>query len=500
VSALRVDGLAKRFGSTLALAGVDLEARRGEIHALLGGNGSGKSTLIKALAGVQPADAGRIQLGGRSYDASRLRPADVEQHLRVVHQQPTTFGPLSVAENLATGGFPTKAGGRIAWRRLYREAQATLDRFGLDVDARWPLERLSPARQKTVEIIRALQGSGDAADAEILILDEPTAALPASEVSLLLDQLRQLADDGRVILYVTHRLHELVGFAHRATILRDGAVIGRLDGEEITMARLVDLIAGEVIEQAEAIARDAAPAPEVLSVHELRGGPLSGVSFSVCRGEIVGLAGLVGSGRSSLLQMIFGLLQPSGGSITVEGQHVRAVLAQVPSALAYVPEDRQRSAAFPLLTVRENLSAADLSTFRRGARLDHRAEHRAARAAIERYNVKAAGPDAPFRTLSGGNQQKVVLARWLRRRPRLLLLDEPTQGVDVKSRADIHRFIREATTEGAAALVASSDLEELCALCDRVLVLSGGRVAGELTGNALEPRRLERMSHGFSLA
>ncbi len=497
---LRVAGLAKRFGSTLALAGVDLECRRGEIHALLGGNGSGKSTLIKAVAGVQPADAGTVTLCGTTYEAERLRPGDVERDLRVVHQQPATFGPLSVAENLATSGFPTRAGGRIDWRELHRRSQQALDDFGLDVDARTPLENLSPARQKMVEVIRALWRPDGAEGGAVLVLDEPTAALPTSEVSELVERLRALAAGGRAIVYVTHRLGELPGFASRATVLRDGRVVGQLAGEEISVPRLVDLIAGEVIEDDMALTRTPAGAQDVLSVNALGGGPLRSVDFGVRPGEIVGLAGLLGSGRSSLLKTAFGLHEPVRGSVTIDGLAPRELRRREPGALAYVPEDRHRSAAFPLLSVRENLSAADTGGFRRGPLLDGRAERRAATEAVERYAIRTSSIEAPLRSLSGGNQQKVIIARWLRRKPRVLLLDEPTQGVDVRSRADIHRFIREATNEGAAALVASSDLEELGVLCDRVLVLSGGRIAGELAGESLDPARVEHLSHGMAAA
>jgi ribose transport system ATP-binding protein len=494
---LVVEGLSRRFGATVALDGVGLDLRAGEIHALLGANGSGKSTLIKVLAGVEQADAGRIALGARTLRADELTPGVAhEHHLRFLHQQDSTFGPLSVAENLAAGtGYPRRAAGGIDWRRLRAETASTLERFGIDADPDDRLERLRPVTQQMVAIARLLQSQDDRQHG-ILVLDEPTAALARPEVRVLHEALRRYAASGQAILYVTHRLEELAGFADRATVLREGRVAGRLDGDEIEHDRLVELISGPLAAGASAAPAAVHRAGDVrLRVDGLRGGAVRNASLAVRAGEIVGVAGLVGSGRSSLLEMLFGTRRPEAGAIALDGEPLAWRGGRPHDAAAYVPEDRVRGAAFMPLTVTENIMAASTTRHWRGLRLRRGEEARFTRALMREQGITAAGERVAFRTLSGGNQQKAILARWLMREPALLLLDEPTQGVDIGARAAIHDMVRAAAARGAIALVATSDAEEMAMLCDRAVLLVRGVTAREVAGDELTAETLERLSY-----
>jgi ribose transport system ATP-binding protein len=476
---------------------VTLEVRPGEIHALLGGNGSGKSTLIKVLAGVERADAGTIEVDGQAHDLDRWTPARArDARLRFVHQQPSTLPDLSVAENLAVGhGFATGPTRRIHWAAQRRRAADVLERFRVDAlpDAR--LGTLGPARQKMVAIARALQDQ-DGERRGILVLDEPTAALPEREADLLLEALRGYAARGQTIVYVSHRLEEILRVASRASVLRDGRVAGTCDRHDLGHDRLVELIVGHMdagIQRGKA--RRSAGAP-LLSLEGLAAGAARDATLSVRAGEIVGVAGLLGSGRSSLLRSVFGAVPRSGvvrvGSTVVAPGDIGAAIA---AGIALLPEDRAAEAAFMDLSVADNLSAACIARYWRGLRLRHRRERIEALRLIDEYAIKAPSSGAPLATLSGGNQQKVMLARWMRREPLVLLLDEPTQGVDVGARTEIHRLIRRAVDGGAGALVVSSDLEELAGLADRAVVLVEGRTTCELPTGEHSAHRLGRLVH-----
>ncbi len=474
----------------------------GEIHALLGGNGSGKSTLIKILAGVERADSGSIAMGGRQYGPTQLTPADAEEcGMRFIHQQGSTFSTLTVTENLSAGvGFPHGRTGTIDWRAARRHAQGLIDRYGIDARPDDQLADLRAVSQQMVAIARALQGRDDVHEG-VLVLDEPTAALPSGDVAALHDALRSYAGAGQSVLYVTHRLEELPGFVHRATVLRDGRVAGRLDGAHVEHDRLVELMSGSALVSSVPVAQgDSEHADarrrERLVVEGLSGGPVQAATLRVGSGEIVGLAGLVGSGRSSLLEMVFGVRQPVAGTILVDGEPLHASEGRPHPGVAFVPENRIQDASFLPLTVTENLMAASTRSHFRAARIRHREETAEARTLTTEHGIKTESVAAPFNSLSGGNQQKAVLARWLVRRPSLLLLDEPTQGVDVSARAAIHNTIREAAAAGAAAVIASSEAEELAALCDRVVVIVNGRTVREVTGDELAPENLERLSYG----
>jgi ribose transport system ATP-binding protein len=496
---LRVSDVSKTFPGTPALSGVSFDVRRGEIHALLGGNGSGKSTLIKILAGVYHADpgGGTLAVGGEEVAADRTTPEWARRvNLHFVHQNPAVFPALSVAENMAIGkGFETGAAGSIKWRALRKRTRTLIDRFDINARPDTLVGSLRPADRTMVAIARALQDQ-EGEHTGVLVLDEPTAALPESEVELLLTSLRRYAEDGQTILFVSHRLDEVIEAADRATVLRDGRLAGTVERAEITEPRLIELIVGRALDRVFPEMPEVTGDRVMLETKGLAGGPLTGVDLRVLAGEVLGVAGLLGSGRSELLKMVFGAYPKRAGEIIVDGRTTAFgnVDEAMDAGIAYVPEDRGGEAMFHDMTVRENVSAATLSSYWRGMRLRHRSEATDARVSIKRFFIQARSDQQVMSTLSGGNQQKAILARWLRRQPRLLLLDEPTQGVDINARADIYALVRQAVAEGSSVLLVTSDFEELSRVSDRVIVLAGGRVVAELRAPDIEPARLTELA------
>jgi ribose transport system ATP-binding protein len=506
---LEIRHLSKQFGDTVALDAVSLHVGSGEVHALLGGNGSGKSTLIKILAGVHPGESdGTIAVDGKQVDSAHLTAAwSRAAGLSFVHQDLGLFDVMTVAENLCAGeGYPRRRG-RIDWRRLHRDAQATLDGLGIDVRADLGLAALRPADRTLVAIARALRGR-EQFHAGVLVLDEPTARLPEPEVELLLTALRRYALEGQTILYVSHRLEEVFALAHSVTVLRDGRVVASRPLAELGERELVELIAGRALAATWQSAGSGGSSGQhgrhgkheqerphggegpgtLLELRELSAGPLRDVSLSLSPGEVIGVAGLVGSGRTTLLEAIFGARPIAAGSVRLDGRPLEphSISASIKAGLSYVPEDRTSQAAFLNLGIPENLSASDPRHYFRRRWFRHRLERSDAAATIARFGIRAPGARPPLSSLSGGNQQKVVLARWLQRTPRLLLLDEPTQGVDVGARADIYAHIRAAVASGAAAILASSDFDELLLLADRILVLGAGRVVASAPAAAVD--------------
>jgi ribose transport system ATP-binding protein len=499
VGALAVTDLSKTYPGMRALKNVSLGINGGELHALVGGNGSGKSTLVKLLAGVEHADAGgTVTVGPRTVEAHHMTPALARSlGLRFVHQDAGVFPDISIAENLALGRrFVTGFAGRVRWKDLHREAGQLLARVGLRCDPGAVLGSLSASSQTLVAVARALADVEETAT--VLVLDEPTAALPNDEAEKLLSTLRTLTSEGLAVLLITHRLDEVVGVADRVSAFRGGQLVGTLAGEQVTHDRLIEFIVGRplraVFPEMPEPQEDAA---DVLTVDHLSAGPLLDVSFTVRRGEIVGVAGLLGTGRTTLLRTIFGEHRPRGGTMSVTGQALAGHSAHdaIARGIGYVPEDRKNDAVFNDLSIRENLVAASLPQFWRWFGMSTRRETAEAVRARAEFGIKSPNLENPISSLSGGNQQKAVLARWLRLKPALLLLDEPTQGVDIGARADIYAIVRRAVEQGASVLLVASDFDELARVSDRVLVVRHGRVAAEVKPPELDQHVLTQLAY-----
>ncbi|MEZ5078826.1 MAG: sugar ABC transporter ATP-binding protein [Solirubrobacterales bacterium] len=481
------------------MKGISFQVEPGEIQALLGGNGCGKSTTIKILAGVVGGDAGRIRVGEKEIDARHVAPSQARAlGLRFVHQQPAVFPMQSVAENIALGyEFPRGPLGTIRWRQVRKRAQEIADRFELDLDVTQPTATLRPANQAMVAIVRALQDL-DELHRAVLVLDEPTAALPNEEVSTLLDAVKKYASQGLAVLFVTHRLEEVLEIAHSATVMRDGLITSVLGQDEITHDSLVEGIVGSTVDRTRSRQNRASLEGEPLvSVKGISGGRLSDVSFELRKGEIVGIAGLLGSGRSSLLRTLFGLTPWSEGEVVLDGESVRfgGPKEAIRSGIAYVPEDRAKDAVFNRMSVNENISMVTTGEYWRAGWMRGREEKRDTQGLMERFGIKAPGDAAAIGALSGGNQQKVMIVRWIRKPLKLLLLDEPTQGVDVGARTEIFDAINQAAAEGTSVLMVSSEYEELTLVCSRILVMRGGRLVSEVLDPSSDVLELERAVH-----
>ena len=475
---LRLESISKSFGGARALRGVSLEVAAGECAGLIGENGAGKSTLIKILAGVHWPDEGEIFWEGAPRRLANPGEA-LSCGIATIHQELACFDQLTVAENLMLGeAWPRRAWGGVDWRALNREAQRRLDAFGLPICAETFFHALSPAQRQEAAIARAL-----ARRARLLILDEPTASLTEPEAQRLFRHLERLKAGGVGIIYVSHRLDEILQLADRILVLRDGAMAAHYARNEATADRLVRDMVGRDL--AAAGPRPASAAGEsVLELRSLsRRGLYRDISFDLRAGEILGLAGLVGAGRSELARTIFGLYPPDAGTMRLHGKSWRP---QTPAearaaGLAYVPEERKRQGFVLEHSVQSSISAGFLKSLSRCGLIRPRRERAAVGEAIRRFAVKTEHPGQPIGTLSGGNQQKALLARWLAIDPKVIILDEPTRGVDVGAKAEIHRLIHELAARGQAVLLISSDLPEVLALSDRILVLHQGQAAAEFT-------------------
>ncbi|MGW2594452.1 sugar ABC transporter ATP-binding protein [Streptomyces sp. NPDC001515] len=490
---LTMSGITKSFPGVRALDGVDLEVQAGEVHCLLGQNGAGKSTLIKVLAGAHQPDDGEITWRGAPavlkspITAMRLGIATIYQELDLVEG-------LSVAENVFLGHEHTSAGFVVRTREGRHAAAALLKRLGHpEIDPARPVGELPAAQQQIVSMARALSH-----DVRLIVMDEPSAALDPDEVDNLFRIVDSLTADGVAVVYISHRLEEIRRIGDRVTVLKDGrAVAVGLPAESTPTKDIVALMTGRNVEYVFP-PRPARPAPAerpapVLTVEGLtRKGEFAPVDLELRPGEIVGLAGLVGSGRSEILETVYGARRPSAGRVTVAGRPLRpgSVRAAVAAGIGLAPEERKAQALLMLESVTRNVSVSTLSRFSRAGWIDRRAEREAARAATRELSLRPDNPDTAVRTLSGGNQQKAVLARWLLRGCRVLLLDEPTRGVDVGARAELYAVIRRLADEGLAVLLVSSEVPEVLGLADRVLVLREGRVVHEAAAGDLDEHRV----------
>ena len=483
---LVASGLGKRFAGVTVLDGVSLSMRPGEVRALIGENGAGKSTVINLLSGVHAPDAGVIGIDGHPVAFDGPRAAD-RAGISVIRQELSLFPDLSVAESIFAGHLPLRRFGRVDWPMVRQAAQAALAQIGVEtLDMRQPVGQLSIAQQQLVEIARALTRRS-----RLVIMDEPTASLSPPDVARLGSIVARLAGEGVAVLYVSHRLEEIRAFCHSYTVLRDGRQVGDGRVAGIDDAGLIRAMAGREI-VAGARRRTVVTGSELLVLRHLaaphpRRGParVSDVSLTVGQGEIVGLAGIVGAGRTETARMIFGVDPVGGGDMRLDGAPFRPASPQAAMAagIGFVPEDRKGQALLPDLSVAENFAVAGAVRPRRGGFIDRGAERLLLASFIARLGIRARTPDAAMVTLSGGNQQKAILARWIARRPKLLIVDEPTRGIDIGAKADVHALLRRLADDGVGVLVISSDLPELMSLSDRIVVLREGRSVHEAAGD-----------------
>ena len=489
---LRVTGMSKTFPGLKALDEVSLEVYPGEVVAVLGHNGSGKSTLVKILAGVYQPDPGAV-VEVRDAGGELVAGPAAREELHFIHQDLGLADILTTVENLGLGQLARGRGFapvRDAAER--RRARQLIARFGASFDVTVPVGKLSPAQRAIVAIARALDGW--ARPDNVLVLDEPTTALHGEGVQVLFGAIRRIASAGAGVVFISHRLDEVLELADRVVVLRDGRVVAEEATSRLDHDTVVTLIAGREVADTTTASRNETGAP-VLTVTGISGGELSDFSLTLRAGEIVGIGGILGSGREQLGPMLFGAQHRSGGRVEVGGEELVPgdTVAAIESGMAYVPADRRRGGAVLEMSVRENLTLPLLRPLRRGlGRLDGRAERAEARSWMAAIGLRPPNPEQRLKLLSGGNQQKVVLAKWLRVRPRVFLLDEPTQGVDVGAKAAIYELILAARRDGAGVLLCSSDTKELVSLCDRVLVLREGRVASEIPRASLTEERLVR--------
>jgi len=484
--ALVVRNLTKTFAGTAALNSFDLTVMPGEVHALVGENGSGKSTMIKILAGYhRPDPGGEVVIDGEPLTFGSAE-SSYSLGCRFVHQDLGLVATASVLDNLCMNtGFPARWG-TIRSRLARREAEEDLARVGLHIDPRTPAGELSPALQTGVAVARVLKQDARS-PAKLLAFDEPTARLPVSEVEHLARIVRQVSSTGIAVLYVTHRLDEVFEFADQVTVLRDGRKVTTAPVSTLDRSRLIHLLVGAELDEVHASA--AALHPEhgepILKVRDLWASQQAGVSFDVHRGEIVGVAGITGSGRETLLGALFGAAERFAGTVHVGHQLLRPVRpdASMAVGVAYLSPDRKLNGGIMELSARENVSLSDLRPFWGFPWLRRRPERAEVLSWFKRLAVRPGDAvESHLSTFSGGNQQKILFSKWLRRRPEVLLLDEPTQGVDVGAKVELHRHLLAAAAEGTGVLVSSSDVDELLALSHRVLVLRDGRIVASLTG------------------
>jgi L-arabinose transport system ATP-binding protein len=494
--ALAALGVSKRFGVVRALEDVTLAARAGEILALVGENGAGKSTLMRIFEGLHRPDQGTLMAEGAR---QTLRsPADAHAlGIRIIHQEPDIIADLSIAENLFLGDFRRIQGVFLDRTDLARRTQSMLAEFGLENDL-GPWTRagdLSPAQRQLMEIMRALRRG-----LKVLALDEPTSSLTEDEAQRLFRVVRRLRDDGVAVIYISHRMREVRDLADRIAVLRDGRLVDERPTRDFPETEIVQAMVGRPI--ADLYERGTGSRGQVvLSVQGLTTKRVHDVSFIVRSGEVVGLAGLIGAGRSELAEATFGHDRALRGSVAVDGRPVRlrSPADAIAAGIGFAPEDRKSQALLLLRSVKDNISLAIPDLISRLNFVNDGAERRIAGALVDRLRIRTPNLEAPVANLSGGNQQKVVLGRWLARRPKVLILDEPTRGVDVGAKAEIYRLIAELAREGLALVVISSEMPELLGLADRILVMAGGRVVAEMPRDEATEERILSLAMGDNL-
>ena len=490
--ALRMRGIRKAFPGVVALDGVDFEVRRGEVHVLLGENGAGKSTLMKVLSGALGKDAGEIELEGRRVEIEGPAHAQ-ELGIRIIYQEFNLIPQLSAAENIFLGKEPTLGGGILDRRRMAREAERLLSELGVRIDPNRAVRDLGIAQQQMVEVAKALSG-----EARVLIMDEPTSALTETEIHELFATIGRLTATGVAVIYISHRLEEVERIGHRVTVLRDGRLVATHGVGEVTIAHLIRLMANRELTEHYPKKR-VPPGRELLRVEGLtRAGVLRDVSFTLHAGEVLGVAGLLGAGRTELARAIMGADPLDAGRVIVKGEEVRvrAPRDAIRRGVGFLPEDRKTQGLVLELAVSRNLALPSTTRLSRLGVVDAGAEKALAGRWVDELRVKTPGLEQRVVLLSGGNQQKVVLGKWLAADVDVLIMDEPTRGIDVGSKVEIYQLMNQLTAQGRGILMISSELPEVLGMSDRILVMRQGRIAAELDAVAATQEAVLRAALG----
>jgi rhamnose transport system ATP-binding protein len=474
---LELKKISKSFSGVEVLHEVSFSLRPGEVHALLGENGAGKSTLMKIITGVHHPDGGEILLNGMPVHFGDTRESQ-QAGIAAIYQELSLFPDLDVAENIFIGRQPVTLGGRIDWRKLYTEADKLLASLGVHLELKQKARNLSIAQQQMVEIARAFS-----INARVLIMDEPTSSLTLNEAADLFRLVRRLKDDGAAIIFISHRLEELFELSDRVTVLRDGAYVDTRPVKDVTRDDLIRMMVGRTITEMFP-KQDVQAGKVVLQVdHLTREGSFRDISFELRQGEILGMAGLIGAGRTNVARSLFGVEPPTSGKIHLDGREIRITSPQqaIGLGLAYVPEDRQLHGLIPPMNITTNIGLPMLQVYSRRGWLRDKVERSVAFNAARQMEVRANNIWQNARELSGGNQQKVVLAKWLSTKPRILILDEPTRGIDVGTKAAVHALMSKLASEGLAILMISSELPEVLGMSDRIIVMHEGYMTGHFT-------------------
>ena len=473
---LQMSGVQKRFGGAVALQGTNLSIRAGEIHALLGENGAGKSTMLKILAGVHVNDGGTIKLGGKDFRTGSPQDS-IEQGIAVIYQEPSLFLDLTLAENVFIGRQPKK-GRIIDWKFAQNEAKRLFKELGVDLDPKRQARGLSIADQQVVEIAKALS-----MNANIILMDEPTAALSATEVERLMTVMKSLKAANKAVIFVSHRLDEVFAISDFITVMRDGATVSDNPVEKTDLQKVIkEMVGRELTEMFPKTENKIGSV--VLEVNDLTNPAyFRNISFNVKKGEIVALAGLVGAGRSEVARAIFGVDKYETGSVKINGKALPAgsPVAAMKEKIALVPEDRRQQGLFMVAGVNRNISIESFTNLVDKGLINFKRERELTNTWKEKLSIKFSNQNDPVERLSGGNQQKTVLAKWLATDPDLLIVDEPTRGIDVATKAEVHRLINQAASEGKAVLMISSELPEVLGMADRIIVMREGRQVAELS-------------------
>lgn len=491
---LALDGITKTFPGVTALSNVSLRLYPGQVTALVGENGAGKSTVVKILTGIYQPTEGRILVDGEATRFATARAA-ADAGITAIHQETVLFDELSVAENIFLGHAPRGRFGLMDWASMTRNAQAILDEIGAEIDPGARLRDLGIANKHLVAIARALS-----IDARVVIMDEPTAALSHKEIQELYELVEQLKDQGKAILFISHKFDEIFRIADNYTVFRDGQLIGEGRIAEVDNDALVRMMVGREVDSIFP-ARTSSPGETVLEVagynHPTE---FADIGFSLRKGEILGFYGLVGAGRSEFMQSLFGITRPSGGTVRIDGSPVtiRSPADAVGYGIVYVPEDRGKQGAIAPLPIFQNVTLPSLTRTSRNGFIRISEEFKLTRTFTERLDLRAASLATPVESLSGGNQQKVVIAKWLATEPKVIILDEPTKGIDIGSKAAVHAFMAELAALGLAIVMVSSEIPEVLGMSDRIIVMREGRIVAEVAGDDMTPETLVRHAAGIT--